>query len=84
VASLVDLILTSSYTDRLLGHQKEFVALTTSPKKGRMNTISKEVATLTTSLPTGIFLKIAESRSDVMKVLIIGSEGSPYAGGLFM
>lgn len=49
-----------------------------------MNTISKEVATLTTSLPVGIFLKIAESRSDVMKVLIVGSEGSPYAGGLFI
>lgn len=49
-----------------------------------MITISKEVATMTTSLPTGIFLKIAESRSDVMKVMIVGSEGSPYAGGLFM
>jgi ubiquitin-protein ligase len=67
-----------------LGYQKDFTPLTSSPKKGRMNTISKEVATLTTSLPTGIFLKIAESRSDVMKVLIVGSEGSPYAGGQFM
>lgn len=52
-------------------------------KKGRLSTISKEIATLRTSLPPGIFLKVAESRSDMMKVLILGSEGSPYAGGLF-
>jgi baculoviral IAP repeat-containing protein 6 len=39
---------------------------------------------LTTSLPPGIFLKIGESRQDVMKVLIIEVEGTPYAGGLFM
>ncbi len=51
--------------------------------KGRLNTINKEIATMMTSLPTGIFLKIAESRSDVMKFLIVGVEGSPYAGGLF-
>jgi len=51
---------------------------------GRLSTIGKEIANMTTSLPPGIFLKIAESRSDVMKVLIIGPEGGPYAGGLFM
>lgn len=71
--------------DVLLGHRyaENFKALQTS-NRGRLTTISKELATLKTSLPTGIFLKVAESRSDVMKVLIIGSEGSPYAGGLFM
>lgn len=55
-----------------------------SSNRGRLNTISKEIATLKTSLPPGIFLKVADSRSDAMKVLMIGSEGSPYAGGLFM
>lgn len=55
-----------------------------SSNRGRLNTISKEIATMKTSLPPGIFLKVADSRSDVMKVLIVGSEGSPYAGGLFI
>ncbi|KAK0110531.1 hypothetical protein ONS96_002138 [Cadophora gregata f. sp. sojae] len=71
-----DVLLRHRYTDN-------FKALQTS-NRGRLTTISKEIATLKTSLPTGIFLKVAESRSDVMKVLIIGSEGSPYAGGLFI
>lgn len=58
--------------------------LKSSNTKGRLVTIGKEVATMTTSLPAGIFVKVAESRSDVMKVLIVGPEGSPYAHGLFM
>ena len=75
-----------TFTDEVLlchRYADNFKALQTS-KRGRLTTISKEIATLKTSLPTGIFLKVAESRSDVMKVLIIGSEGSPYAGGLFV
>ncbi|KAK2629887.1 hypothetical protein QTJ16_000707 [Diplocarpon rosae] len=74
-----------TFTDEvLLSHryERDFNAVIAS-NRGRLNTISKELATLKTSLPPGIFLKVAESRSDVMKVLIIGSEGSPYAGGLF-
>ncbi|KAL5317694.1 hypothetical protein ACEPPN_014792 [Leptodophora sp. 'Broadleaf-Isolate-01'] len=74
-----------TFTDEVLLHHRytdHFNALQTS-NRGRLTTISKEIATLKTSLPTGIFLKVAESRSDVMKVLIIGSEGTPYAGGLF-
>lgn len=75
-----------TFTDDVLLHHRytdNFSALQAS-NRGRLTTISKEIATLKTSLPPGIFLKVAESRSDVMKVLIIGSEGSPYAGGLFM
>ncbi|KAE8449676.1 hypothetical protein EG329_007451 [Mollisiaceae sp. DMI_Dod_QoI] len=53
------------------------------PEPGRMRVLSKEIASMTTSLPPGIFLKISESRPDIMKVLITGAEGSPYAGGLF-
>lgn len=75
-----------TFTDEVL-HAHRFASemnnFKVSVAKNRLNTISKEVATLTTSLPPGIFLKIADSRSDVMKVLIVGSEGSPYAGGLF-
>lgn len=50
---------------------------------GRMSIIGRDIASMATSLPAGIFVKIAESRSDVMKVLIVGVQGSPYAGGLF-
>jgi hypothetical protein len=71
--------------DVLMEHMfhSEFSKSTVS-KPGRMATLSKEIATLTTSLPPGIFLKIGESRQDVMKALIIGVEDTPYAGGLFM
>ncbi|KAG9245317.1 hypothetical protein BJ878DRAFT_501981 [Calycina marina] len=55
----------------------------TSTVSGRSNRVSKEIANMMTSLPDNVFLRVAESRSDFMKVLIVGVEGSPYAGGLF-
>jgi hypothetical protein len=54
-----------------------------TPSGARMLTIGREISTMATSLPAGIFVQVAESRSDVMKVLIVGVEGTPYAGGLF-
>lgn len=57
--------------------------ISSTPARGRTNTINKELANLQTSLPSGIFLRVDESRTDVMKVLMVGVEGSPYAGGLF-
>jgi ubiquitin-protein ligase len=50
---------------------------------GRASTIAKELAMLTTSIPDGVFVKVAESRSDAMKILMIGVKETPYAGGLF-
>ncbi|RDL38301.1 uncharacterized protein BP5553_02641 [Venustampulla echinocandica] len=55
-----------------------------SPPPGRMTGLWKEIASWTTSLPPGIFVKVSDSRPDVMKILIIGVPGSPYAGGLFI
>jgi baculoviral IAP repeat-containing protein 6 len=75
-----------TFTDDVLAshrYHKAFSAVKDS-NIGRLSTIGKEIANMTTSLPPGIFLKVAESRSDVMKVLIVGPEGGPYAGGLFM
>jgi hypothetical protein len=75
-----------TFTDEvLINHAwaKEFSKEMTSCAPNRLSTIGKEIANLTTSLPDGVFLKVAESRSDVMKVMIIGVEGTPYAGGLF-
>jgi baculoviral IAP repeat-containing protein 6 len=63
-------------------YEKEFSQIKSS-SKGRLTAIGKEIASMMTSLPAGVFLKVAESRSDVMKVLIVGVEDSPYAGGLF-
>lgn len=75
-----------TFTDEVLqGHifLKSFSTLKAS-NHGRMTALWREIANMTTSLPSGIFLKVAESPSDVMKALIIGADGSPYAGGLFM
>ena len=74
-----------TFSDNVLKNHRyedKFVNLK-SANKGRLTAISREIANMTTSLPTGIFVKVAESRSDVMKILIVGIEGTPYEGGLF-
>ncbi|KAJ8508783.1 hypothetical protein ONZ45_g8975 [Pleurotus djamor] len=43
----------------------------------------KELAVMATSLPPGIWVRVDETRNDVLKILIAGPEGTPYAGGLF-
>lgn len=60
----------------------KFIKVTSSPP-GRMAALRKEIASLMTSLPDGIFVKVSESRPDVMKVLIVGVDGTPYESGLF-
>ncbi|OCF77874.1 ubiquitin-conjugating enzyme family protein [Kwoniella mangroviensis CBS 8886] len=50
--------------------------------------IAKELAILTTSLPVAwhstIFLRVDETRVDVLKAMIIGPEGTPYENGCFI
>jgi hypothetical protein len=74
-----------TFTDDVLVHHrfKQTFPSLKSSNQNRMLVIGREISSMTTSLPAGVFVKVAESRSDVMKVLIIGVEGSPYAGGLF-
>ena len=74
-----------TYTDEVLKNHKysKNFGSGNSGSLGRMGTITKEIGVLTTSLPPGIFVKVAESRSDVMKVLMVGVQGTPYDGGLF-
>jgi baculoviral IAP repeat-containing protein 6 len=43
----------------------------------------KDLSSLNTGLPEGIYVRTADSRLDVMKVLIIGPVGTPYEHGLF-
>jgi ubiquitin-protein ligase len=63
-------------------YQDKF-ASTKSGNKGRLTAIGREIANMTTSLPAGIFVRVAESRCDIAKILIVGVEGTPYEGGLF-
>lgn len=53
------------------------------PRLGRMKRLAKELASLQTSLPEGIFVLHGDSRLDIMKVLIIGPKSTPYEYGFF-
>lgn len=50
---------------------------------GRVKRLVTEAANMATSLPSGIFVTVAESRPDIMKCLIMGPPDSPYGYGLF-
>ncbi|KAF1913835.1 hypothetical protein BDU57DRAFT_520884 [Ampelomyces quisqualis] len=50
---------------------------------GRFKRLITEITSLKTGLPPGIFIRHAESRPDVQKVIIIGPVGTPYENGLF-
>ena len=54
-----------------------------NPPRRRMARIFKELVSLQTDLPSGIFVRHGEGRPDMMKILIIGPEGTPYAHGMF-
>lgn len=53
----------------------------TNPK--RTLTLAKELSTMATSLPPGIFIRSQQNRPDCIKALIAGPEGTPYYQGLF-
>ncbi|TKA72159.1 hypothetical protein B0A55_08364 [Friedmanniomyces simplex] len=53
------------------------------PPAGRMRELVKEITRLKTGLPPGIFVRYGESRMDVMKILIVGPQGTPYEYGLW-
>ncbi|KAG6556424.1 hypothetical protein Mapa_002367 [Marchantia paleacea] len=54
----------------------------------RMLHLSKEIASLATTLPleweSSIHLCVDESRADVLRAMIVGPQGTPYQNGLFM
>ncbi|KAJ7757445.1 hypothetical protein B0H16DRAFT_1314472 [Mycena metata] len=54
----------------------------TRTPKNRLHLV-KELATMATSLPPGIWVRVDEVRNDAIKVMIAGPEGTPYSGGLF-
>jgi len=55
----------------------------TSVNPRRTITLAKELSTMATSLPAGIFIRNIANRPDCIKALIAGPEGTPYFGGLF-
>ncbi|KAI0691985.1 hypothetical protein BC835DRAFT_1521108 [Cytidiella melzeri] len=57
-------------------------ANSTRSPKDRLHLI-RELAVTATSLPPGVWVRVDEVRHDVLKVMIAGPEGTPYAGGLF-
>ncbi|VDC05755.1 unnamed protein product [Peniophora sp. CBMAI 1063] len=57
-------------------------ASSTRTPKNRLHLI-KELSTIATSLPPGVFMRVDEVRNDVIKILIAGPDGTPYEGGLF-
>jgi len=52
--------------------------------KEKLQRLKKEISILSNSLPDGIFVKVDEDRYDVMLVMIIGPEGTPYENGCFL
>ncbi|KAJ2903840.1 putative ubiquitin conjugating enzyme family protein [Zalerion maritima] len=54
-----------------------------NPAPNRMKRIFTEITAMKTSLPEGIFVRYGSSRPDLMKILMVGSPGTPYENGLF-
>ncbi|KAL2259556.1 hypothetical protein VTK26DRAFT_6728 [Humicola hyalothermophila] len=50
---------------------------------GRMRKLLAQLASLSTDLPEGIYVRHGESRPDLIKVMITGPVGTPYENGLF-
>ncbi|KAJ7922900.1 hypothetical protein B0H13DRAFT_1982237 [Mycena leptocephala] len=54
----------------------------TRTPKNRLHLV-KELATMATSLPPGIWVRMDETRNDAIKIMIAGPDDTPYSGGLF-
>ncbi|KAH0565389.1 hypothetical protein GP486_001223 [Trichoglossum hirsutum] len=52
------------------------------PLPGRQPKLVRQITELT-NLPEGIFVRVMDSRPDVLKGLIVGPKDTPYEGGLF-
>jgi ubiquitin-protein ligase len=63
-------------------HQREAAQIVHS-NPYRMKRLVTETATMATSLPPGVFVKVGESRPDITKALIVGPSDSPYGYRLF-
>ncbi|KAH7929485.1 ubiquitin conjugating enzyme family protein [Leucogyrophana mollusca] len=80
-------------TEEFIPHYKfyynnEARMLASSDIPKRSLAIAKELAVLTTNLPvawdSSVFLRVDETRVDIIKALIIGPEGTPYQDGCYL
>jgi ubiquitin-protein ligase len=59
-----------------------------SPTQAKIVRLAQEVADLSNSLPcdptNAMFCRVEKTRVDLMKVMIIGAQGTPYANGCFI
>ncbi|KAG8794758.1 hypothetical protein FRC17_008233, partial [Serendipita sp. 399] len=67
-------------------HDARMLVNSDMPK--RSLAIARELAVLTTNLPvawdSSVFLRVDESRVDIIKALITGPEGTPYENGCYL
>ncbi|KAI8847408.1 hypothetical protein BC829DRAFT_433906 [Chytridium lagenaria] len=61
-----------------------YYTTTTPLSRSLLKRIQKEHSILSTSLPPGILVRAFEDRMDLLRVLIVGPEGTPYDKGLFL
>ncbi|XP_023734320.1 probable ubiquitin-conjugating enzyme E2 25 isoform X1 [Lactuca sativa] len=64
-------------------HYKGANSETIQPPRNWSKKIEKEWRILEKNLPDTIFVRVYESRMDLLRAVIIGAEGTPYHNGLF-
>ncbi|KAJ3219904.1 E2/E3 hybrid ubiquitin-protein ligase ube2o [Dinochytrium kinnereticum] len=61
-----------------------FILNNTAISKSLSKRIRSEHSILSTSLPSGILVRAFEDRLDLLRIVMVGPEGTPYEKGLFM
>jgi baculoviral IAP repeat-containing protein 6 len=69
-------------------HYNEKILADAQSSPAKMTRIAHEMASLSTGLPlhwsSSVFLRVSDSRLDVLRALISGPQGTPYEDGLFL
>ena len=74
-------------TGKYKHHYTSMITTNYTPPQAKMVRLAQELADLSNSLPiehtNSIFVRVDQSRVDVMKAVIMGASGTPYAHGAF-
>ncbi|KAL4512083.1 hypothetical protein ABPG72_005085 [Tetrahymena utriculariae] len=69
-------------------HYQQQIMQNLNPSQAKMVRLAQEIADMANSLPidhtSSIFVRCESKRVDVMKCIIMGSSGTPYANGAFL
>lgn len=75
------------YMDVNKHHYTNLAASNKSPPASKMVRLAQELADISNALPAqhtdAVFVRVDKNRVDLMKAMISGAEGTPYAHGLF-